>query len=232
MQATGESGAAASLQQPSDLVDVVSGADPEPSDGVEVTHRRYGIPAWPRKRWLTAAACLAAVLLLFLAYAAQSRAVAATSESSAQALQAWDMLHGNVLLKGWTLSDVTFYSTEIPEYMLVELTKGLSGGVVHVAAAFTYTMLVALAGLLAAGRASGRERLVSVLVATGILLAPSLGPGIYLLLSSPDHLGTQIPLLLVWLVLDRPRRRWWAPVLIGVLLAWAQVADVLVRYEG
>jgi hypothetical protein len=172
------------------------------------------------------------LLLLFLAYAEQARTMAATSESSAQALQAWDMLHGNVLLHGWALSDVTFYTTEIPEYMAVELARGLSGGVVHVAAAATYSLLVLLAALLAAGRAAGRERLVRMLVAAGIMLAPALRPGTYLLLSAPDHLGTQVALLVIWLVLDRVRARWWLPVVVGVLLTWALVADLLVLYEA
>ena len=187
---------------------------------------------WLRGRRAVAAACAASGLLLFLAYAAQARTMAATSESSAQALQAWDMLHGNVLLHGWALSDVTFYTTEIPEYMAVELARGLSGGVVHVAAAFTYTLLVLLAALLAAGRAAGRERLVRMLIAAGIMLAPSLRPGTYLLLSAPDHLGTQVALLAIWLVLDGVRARWWVPVVVGVLLTWALVADLLVLYEA
>ena len=233
MQATGEPGTSASPHPSSDLTDVVSGGESGQSDGAGAAREpRYLSLRWTRKRWLAAAACLAAVLLLFLAYAAQARTMAATSESSAQALQAWDMLHGNVLLRGWTLSDVTFYTTEIPEYMLVELVRGLTGDVVHVAAALTYTTLLVLAGLLAAGRTPGRERVVSVVVSTGIMLAPALRPDTYLLLSAPDHLGTQVPLLLAWLVLDRPRPRWWAPVLVGVLLAWAQVADVLALYEG
>ncbi len=191
--------------------------------------------SWMRGRWVIAGASVASGLLLFLAYAAQARAMAATSESSAQALQAWDMLHGNVLLRGWTLSDVTFYTTELPEYMLVELARGLTGGVVHVAAAFTYALLVVLAGLLAAGREAGRdagrERLVRLLVAAGIMLAPAPRPGTYLLLSAPDHTGTQVPLLTIWLILDRVRARW-VPVVIGMLLAWAQIADPLVLYEG
>jgi hypothetical protein len=185
-----------------------------------------------RRRWLIAGASAAAAAVLFVAYLAQARTVAATSEGSAQALQAWDMLRGNVLLRGWTLSDVTFYTTELPQYMLVELVRGLSGDVVHVAAALSYTVLVALAGLLAAGRPAGRDRLVSALVAVGIMLAPSLQPGVYLLLSAPDHIGTQVPLLLIWLLLDRPRPRWQAVAVAGLLLAWVQVADTLALYEG
>jgi len=62
-------------------------------------------------------------------------------------LQAWDMLHGNLLLHGWWLSDVSFYTTELPEYMLVDLVRGLNPDVVHVAAAITFTLLLLLAGL-------------------------------------------------------------------------------------
>ena len=72
----------------------------------------------------------------------------AASAGAANALQAWDMLHGNLLLRGWTVSDVSFYTTELPEYMGVELIRGLGSDVVHVAA-LTYTLLVLLAGLLA-----------------------------------------------------------------------------------
>ena len=46
-------------------------------------------------------------------------------DGSSNVLQAWDMLHGNLLLRNWWLSDVSFYTTELPEYMLVELVRGL-----------------------------------------------------------------------------------------------------------
>ena len=62
---------------------------------------------------------------------------------------------------------MSFYTTELPEYMGVELIRGLGPDVVHVAAAFTYTLLVLLAGLLAKGRAKGREALIRVLIASG-----------------------------------------------------------------
>jgi len=191
--------------------------------------RRSG---WLQRRWVAVAVWVAAGIVLFAAYLAQARTLGASSDSAGQALQAWDMLHGNVLLRGWSLSDVSFYTTELPEYMLVELVRGLNGDVVHVAAALSYTLLVVLAGLLAKGRATGREGLLRLLVAAGIMLAPALHFGTYLLLSGPDHVGTHVPLLLIWLVLDRAPARWWVPVVVAVMLAWAQVGDPLVLYEA
>ncbi len=94
--------------------------------------------------------------LLFLGYLRVSWTVAATSDGAAEALQARDMLAGNWLLHGWTLSDVSFYTTEVPEYVLVEAIRPFGLGVIHIAAAATYTLLGAgrvRARLRAAGRA-------------------------------------------------------------------------------
>jgi hypothetical protein len=71
----------------------------------------------------------------FACYLRLSRTRAVNSDGAGQALQAWDMLHGNLLLHGWSLGDVSYYTTEVPQYMLVEFLRGLSQDVVHVAAA-------------------------------------------------------------------------------------------------
>ena len=57
------------------------------------------------------------------------------------------------------------------------------------------------------------------------MLAPQLGYGAFVLLLSPDHVGTQVPLLIGWLLLDLAPRRWWVPALLCLLLAWVQFAD-------
>jgi hypothetical protein len=172
--------------------------------------------------WAVAAAAAFAVYLRL----ASSRAV--NSDGASQALQAWDLLHGNVLLRGWMLTDVSFYTTEIPEYLLVELARGLGPDVVRVAAAVTYTLAVAGAALLAKGTAAGRAAVLRMTLAAGIMLAPQLGAGTDVLLSSPDHIGTSVPVLATWLILDRARPRWWVPVVTSVLLAWSLVGDQLV----
>jgi hypothetical protein len=151
--------------------------------------------------------------------------VPATSDGAAEALQAHYMLHGNWLLHGWTIGDVSFYTTELPEYVLVELVHGLGIGTIHIAAAITYTLLLLLTGLLARGRERGSEGLARGLTAAVIMLAPQLGYGAFVLLLSPDHTGTQVPLLAGWLLLDLAPRRWYVPVALGLLLAWVQVAD-------
>ena len=176
-------------------------------------------------RWAWLAAFAVAAVILFVAYLRMSRTYPVTADGADQALQAWDMLQGNWLLHGWTIADVTYYTTEVPQYILIELVHGLGADVVHIAGAMTYTLLVLAAGLLARGRATGREGLIRLLIAAGIMLAPQFGNATHLLLSQPDHLGTQLPLLLVFLMLDRAPRRWYIPVAAGAVLTWVIIAD-------
>jgi hypothetical protein len=172
------------------------------------------------------------VTAAFAVYLRLARTRAVNSDGASNALQAWDMLHGNLLLHGWSLSDVSFYTTELPQYMLVELLRGLNSDVVHLAAAMTYTLATLLAALLAKSTATGRQALVRVLIAVGIMLAPQLDSGVNILLSSPDHIGTSVPVMVVWLILDHARPRWYIPVIAGLFLGWAEVADMLVLYIG
>jgi hypothetical protein len=177
----------------------------------------------PRIAWVIGATV--AGLALFFCFLRLSWTYPAGSDGADQALQAWDVLHGNLLLHGWTIADVTYYTTEIPQYMLIELIRGLGADVEHIAAASTYTLLLLAAGLLARGRSTGREGLIRFALAAGIMIAPQFGNATHLLLSQPDHLGTQLPLLLALLLLDRAPRRWYVPVAVGAILTLVVIAD-------
>jgi hypothetical protein len=80
-----------------------------------------GLPtrAESRRRWLSAGLWVLGAVLAFACYMRLAETRAVNSDGAAQALQAWDMWHGNLLLHGWSLSDVSFYTTELPEYVLV-----------------------------------------------------------------------------------------------------------------
>ncbi len=163
-----------------------------------------------------AASCawLLAGLVLFSCYLRVSRTVPVNSDGASNVLQAWDMLHGNPLLRGWVLSDVSFYTTELPQYMLIELARGLTPDVVHIAAAITYTLLVLLVARLAKGAASGTLGLMRAGLAAGIMIAPPQSSA-HVLLLNPDHVGSVVPVLVILLLLDRAGaggscRRWYS----------------------
>jgi hypothetical protein len=176
-------------------------------------------------------------VVLFLCYLRLSQRVPVGSDGGSNALQAWDMLHGNVLLRQWTVSDVSFYPTELVQYALIEALRGLGPNVVHIAGAMTYTVLLLLAAWLAKGRATGREGVIRALIAAVVMLAPAPGAGPTLLMS-PDHFGSTVPVLLAWLtaeplLADRAgRARWYVPPAVAIVLAWGQFADGLILVTG
>src|ERR1039457_6130741 len=219
-------------------------ASPEVASSARERRSRWWVSWLVRLAWLAwPGGLVAAGIGLYLCYLHLSRTQAVSSDGASNALQAWDMLHGNPLLRGWTVTDVSFYTTELPEYMLVEAIRGLRPDVLHISAAISYTLAVLTGGMLARGRATGREGIVRMLIAAGIMVAPQLGPGIFILVFQPDHIGTQAPLLLTWLVLDRSpqylpggttrlARAWWVPVAVGAMLTWVEVADRLAVLIG
>jgi hypothetical protein len=200
---------------------------------VRVPRPRLRVPGLLRPGSLAAGAVWVVVAAgLFTVYLQASRTAPVNSDGASNALQAWAMLHGNPLLRGWQLSDVSFYTTELPQYALVELVRGLGPDVVHIAGAMTYTLVAVLAGLLAKGRATGRAGVLRAGLAMGIMAAPQQAGGVYVLMLSPDHFGSAVPVLATWILLDRAPRRWWVPPAAAVLLAWGLVADPIVLISG
>ena len=200
-----------------------------PSSGGPAEHGgRPGV----REHWIAIAAYLLAGVALFAVYLRLSQTYALNSDSANILLMASDLLHGHLLLHDWYVSDVSFYPTELPQYALLEAILGLHMGTAHVAAAMTYTLTFLLAVLLARSGSAGRAALVRTLIAAGIMLAPQFGLGVFALDLSVGHIGTSVPLLLVWLLLDKVPPRWYVPVLTAVLLAWVLVADPIVYVVG
>jgi hypothetical protein len=199
-----------------------------------VAHESRGKPAGRPRRLVGALALAVALAALFLLSLSQSLTTALSSDGASNILQAQAMLHGNPLLRGWWTSDVSFYTTELPEYALVVAARGVSPDVVHICGALTYTLTVALAGLLARGRATGPAGLRRAGIAVAIMLAPSVLGGTEVFLENADHFGTSVPVLLVLLLLDWGEGRddvtaprWYVPVAVGGLLAWTEVGDEL-----
>jgi len=202
------------------------------------------IPRWRSVvlRILTVILIAAVTFGLYWAYLLQSRTQGADADSAGQVLQGWDMVRGgNWLLSGWYVSDVSFWTFEVPVDGLVAAVDGLRTDVVHVAAAIEYALLVLFAALLAAGAArdrrfGGREGLIRGLIAAGVMVTPGTFEGSGVLLGAPDHIGVGVPVLVTLLVVDRVRPRRWplagaTVALAGVLLVWAQLDDPIATFS-
>jgi hypothetical protein len=183
-----------------------------------------------RARLIWAGGLVVAAVGLFWCYLLQSRTTAVNSDAASQVLQGWDMMHGNLLLRGWFVSDVSFYTFEVPIDGLVAVIHGLGPDVAHITAAIAYTLLVLSAALLAKGSARGAEGVIRAVLAAGIMVAPGFNPGTHVLLLAPDHTGIGVPILLTLLFTDRAAERWWGIAGTGLLLLWAQLDDPLATY--
>ena len=193
------------------------------------------------RRLVTVVAVAALTIGLFWAYLLQSRTQAANSDAADMVVQGWDMLHGNPLLRGWVMADVSFYTFEVPLDGLISVVYGLRADVVHVAAAAEYALLVLFAALVAAGagrdrRRGAREAWVRGLIAAGVMVAPGANPGAHVLLLGPDHTQIGVPVLAALIVVDRLRpsrllRVLAAALLICLLLIWAQLDDPVAEFS-
>ena len=195
---------------------------PGPADGAG---RPFARRAWAALAWALGAAAL---FTLFLRI---SLGDAPTSDPANNALQAWDMLHGHLLLHGWILGDVTFYAFELPLIALVEIFFGLHTIAVHVAEALVYLIVTALAVMVAVTDSRGAARVARAGVVAAVLAAPALiVSDMWIPLGFPDHTGTTVFFLVPFLLIDRVPDRWFTAPLVAILLCAGQISDVTVRY--
>jgi hypothetical protein len=185
-----------------------------------------------RGGWAWAAGTAAAAAVLMFCYLRIAGATQVNSDGAGLVLEAHNILQGNLLLHGWWATDVSFYTTEVPQYVAVTAVAGLRPEVVHICSAMTYTSLLLLAAWVARGRARGAEGVVRALLAGGVVLAPQPTGPTQVLLGSPDHVGSAVPVLLLLLLLIWARPRWFVPVIAAALLAWAITGDPLIEVVG
>jgi hypothetical protein len=189
---------------------------------------------WPRPGLLRSLAGLgwtAGAALVFALFLRISLEKLMESDGANNALQAWDMLHGNLVLHGWIVGDVTFYTFELPIIAILEFFLGLHADTMHVAEALIYLIVAAFAVAIAVTDTRGLSRVIRASVVVAALAAPTLvHSDLWIPLGIPDHTGTIAFLLASFLLVDRATgRRLTAPLLCLILCA-GQISDVTVRY--
>jgi hypothetical protein len=211
-------------------------ADPLDAQPTPVPSVHVESPPGPGHRWvrrrLAAAAWIAGCLTLFAFYLRISFIGSVTSDGANNALQAWDLLHGHLLLHGWILGDATYYTFELPVLAFTEIFFGLGDLTGHVASALTYLTVTVSAVALALTGSRGLARVARCGVVVVVLTAMfHVGPyAASLLLGPPDHTGTSAFLLVSFLLIDRLPARWYTSPLLLAILCAGQIGDSTVRY--
>ena len=188
-----------------------------------------GTPPAGRRR-LAAAAWLAGGLALTVLLVRISLTARVMSDGGNNALQAWDLLHGHLLLHGWQIGDANYYFLELPLMALAEAIFGLGDLAQHVSSALTYALITAAAAAIAVTGSRGAARAVRGAAVLAVMAAPLFAGTTFLVLEEPDHTGTSLFILGSVLLIDRlPARRLTAPLLLVILTA-GQFEDLTVRY--
>ena len=196
-------------------------SEPGSSGGARPRARR----AWEALAWAAGAAGLFVVLLRV------AMTVGPPADAASIALQAPDLLHGNVLLHGWLTGDVSFYTFELPVFALAEAVLGLHLAALRVAMALIDLIVAACAAAVAVTGSRGTARACRAVVVVAVIGAPELVNGSrWLSIGLPDHTGTTVFLLLGCLLVDRALGWRWTAPLLCLLLCAGQLGDVTVRY--
>ncbi|WP_212373120.1 hypothetical protein [Acetobacter persici] len=184
------------------------------------------MPVRIRKTSKTLLGYLVAFVVLSAFYMSLAATLPLNSDSVSAVLEARDILHGNVLLRGWDLSTEPYYVTEILPYVVA---AGLAGW--HLS--FYYlvpAMLLAALVLLA-------FRLYQVLAPAGawfwlVLVAAPTAFGVQVLLIPCIHIGAYIGVLACWLLIfaqkKQERSAVWG-VFVG-LLVLCLASDDIIKY--
>jgi hypothetical protein len=184
-----------------------------------------------RRQWI-AAAWIGGGLALFALFLRISLSSPVNSDGANNALQAWDMLHGHLLLHGWVSGDASVYTFELPLLAITESLFGLTTITCHIASALTYLTVAAFSVALAVTNSRGAAAAARCGVVIAVLAGPLLttGQGVAILLQKPDHIGTSAFLLGSFLLIDRAPGWRFTPPLLLVILCAGQLGDATVLY--
>lgn len=172
--------------------------------------------------------------LMFVALSAFYSGIAlqfeANSDSASMFLQAIDMARGNILLRGWNLSTVSFYFTEIAPHAIAVAIFGERNILLYIVPAVMYAALVML--LYALMRQKGT--FPSSIAGLAYIAIPSVGM-IPVIMIGATHIGAYVLIAAAYLAQGEIEKRGKASIFalaIFGLMTLAMFSDGLTLYVG
>ena len=175
--------------------------------------------------------CAALVAMYWLL----SLPVPKTSDDATLVLYAEDILHGNVLLHGWTLPADSLFLTTVPAYVLGRLLFVPMTALLYLIPALSYALLVIACLVIVWQKVDVEHRILSSVLVFAVIALPSVvssGPPTQ---GDGDHATTVLFVLLTFYLLSeknsalKPTALW---ICAAVLLTMAAVGDPLAIIAG
>ena len=124
-----------------------------------------------------------------------------SSDDATGILEAASVLRGNVLLQGWTVSNISFVMTDLPFYVAGVAIRGIHPSLLRDVPSAVYAIAVAMAAILAAS--AGRQRALAAAAVLVLLGLPAGGLAEFVT-KGYTRVGTSIGLFAALLALEVP----------------------------
>jgi hypothetical protein len=225
---------------PQVLVDILQSAARLASDlSVNVWNMDAGnaVPGAARNyrgSWLTSPWRLAGITVALIGLSAiavltprVARVYPVSSDDATGVLEAEAVMRGNVLLRGWTLSNVSFVTTDLPFYVVGVAIHGMRSSLLREVPVAVYIAAVAAGAALARGRTRGGRAMLGMTAVLVLLCLPAGGLAEFVT-KGYIRVGTTLGVFAALTAIDAPlgdRAGAGRLILFGVLLTMTLLAD-------
>jgi hypothetical protein len=173
-------------------------------------------------------------LTMLTAFTKFARTQPTNADGLSAVLEGDAIRHGNILLHGWTLSNVSFYTTDLWMYALAIASRGFSPVLARDVPALIYALVVVVSLCITARGLDRRFILPGLCLCFALIGLPSIFLA-HLVFEGLLHSGTLLLVLLAFLMIDIPSQTSLTLLrLIGfaLFLAMAAIGDTLAVYIG
>jgi hypothetical protein len=187
-----------------------------------------------RGKWLTSLWRLAGITVVLIGLSAiavwtprVARVYPVSSDDATGVLEAEAVLRGNVLLRGWTLSNVSFVTTDLPFYVVGVAIHGMRSSLLRDVPVAVYLGAVAAGAALARGRSRGGRAMLGMTAVLVLLCLPAGGLAEFVT-KGYTRVGTTLGVFAALTAIDAPLGRRAGPgrlVLFAVFLTLTLLAD-------
>ena len=132
-----------------------------------------------------------------------ARVYPVSSDDATGVLEAASVLRGNVLLRGWTLSNVSFTTTDLPFYVAGVAINGMRPSLLRDVPVAVYVAAVALGAVLARGRKRCGRAALGVVAVLVLLCLPAGGLAEFVT-KGYIRVGTTLGILAALVAIDLP----------------------------
>lgn len=168
-------------------------------------------------------------IILFLMLYKVSTTVDLTSDFASIVLEAQSVLSGNIFLTGWSLTNISFYTTDLPFYVLFMIFTGFKHQLMNLVPTFIYVGVILLSLYLSIRHMEKKHAPLAITTLLILLAFPAPFTS-QIVLVGPIHMGTILIMLVAFVFLVQNGR--YSSWLYALFMMLAIFGDSLAFFTG